>query len=63
LDRVKFDAPLTFTGADFMASRQPREWNYLRCKFPLSFAAFDELDYRPIDVFLDSLAGSISQSP
>ncbi len=45
-----------------MDARYLREWNYLRREFSLSFAAFDELDYRPIDVLLDSLAGPICES-
>jgi len=39
-----------------------REWNYLRCEFSLGLTAFDEIDDGPIDVVIDSLAGSISQS-
>jgi hypothetical protein len=43
-------------------TRLLREWNYLRREFSISFAAFDELEYRPVDVLLDRLAGPISQS-
>ena len=51
-----------FARPDYVDAHLLRKWDYFRCKFSVGFATFDELEYGPIDMILDSFAGSISQS-